>query len=202
MKKSMKIPNWTIERKTSPASNAVSLAEAKAHLRVGGTAQDAMIQRLVIAATEQLEIDTERTWVAQTFQQRLLSFPEESGSILINMRPVYSVESVKYKSEDNGTISEQTLATDQYNLDIARRRIFLADGVSSWPNTIEADSAVTIDFTAGQPSADCVPELAKQAILLEVGRLYFDPAQENLVNTNDGRSYENIVRKLTRTSYP
>lgn len=202
MKKSMKIPNWTIERKTSPASNPVSLAEAKAHLRVGGTAQDAMIQRLVTAATEQLEIDTERTWVAQTFEQRMLGFPEKDGSILINMRPLYSVESVIYKHEDSGSVVDATLATDQYDVDLARRRIFLAAGVSEWPDTIENNRAVTIAFTSGQPSADCVPELAKQAILLEVGRLYFDPAQENLVNTNDGRSYENIVRKLMRTSYP
>lgn len=198
----MKIPTWTIERKTSPANNPVSLAEAKQHLRVGGTAQDAMIQRLVTAATEQLEIDTERSWIAQTFEQRMLGFPEKGGSILINMRPVYSVESVKYKYDDNGVATEATLADTQYDVDIARRRIFLAPDVDSWPDTIENNRAVTIAFTAGQPNTDCVPELAKQAILLEVGRLYFDPAQENLVNTNDGRSYEAIVRKLMRSSYP
>ena len=115
----MKIPDWTIERKTSPANNPVSLVEAKQHLRVGGTAQDAMIQRLVTAATEQLEIDTERAWMSQTFEQRMLGFPEKGGSILINMRPVYSVESVKYKYDDNGTATEATLATDQYDIDIA-----------------------------------------------------------------------------------
>ena len=198
----MKIPEWTIERQTSPAVSPVSLVEAKQHLRVGGTAQDAMIQRLVKAATEQLEIDTERAWIAQTFEQRMLTFPKKQGSILINMRPIYSVESIKYKYDDAGSIVEATLATDQYDVDLARRRIFLSAGVSEWPDTIDNNRAVTVAFTAGQPSADCVSELAKQAILLEVGRLYFDPAQENLVNTNDGRSYENIVRKLTRTSYP
>lgn len=198
----MKIPDWTIERKTSPASYPVSLQEAKDHLRVGGTAQDAMIQRHIIAATEQLEMDTERAWIAQTFEQRMLRFPEHRGSILINLRPVYSVESVKYRHEVNGSVVEETLASDQYDFDLGRRRIFLADEVSEWPETVESNRAVTVAFTAGSPSADCVPQLAKQAILLEVGRLYYDPAQENLVNTNDGRSYENIVRKLIRTSYP
>lgn len=198
----MKIPNWTIERKTSPANNPVSLVEAKQHLRVGGTAQDAMIQRLVTAATEQLEIDTERSWIAQTFEQRMLGFPEKGGSILLNMRPIYSVEEITYKYESNGVAAAATLPDTQYDVDVARRRIFLAPDVDSWPSTVENNRSVTIAFTAGQPSAECVPELAKQAILLEVGRLYFDPAQENLVNTNDGRSYEAIVRKLMRSSYP
>lgn len=161
-----------------------------------------MIQRLIRAATEQLEIDTERVWIAQTFEQRMLYFPENRGSILINLRPIYSVESVKYRHQVDGVSTESTLATDQYDVDLGRRRIFLSDDVSEWPDTVESNRAVTIAFTAGQPSADCVSELAKEAILLEVGRLYFDPAQENLVNTNDGRSYENIVRKLLRTSYP
>ena len=198
----MKIPSWTIERQTSPANNPVSLEEAKQHLRVGGTAQDAMIQRLVTAATEQLEIDTERCWISQTFEQRMLGFPDKGGSILINMRPIYAVSSVTYKHDVDGTITDTVLATDQYDVDVARRRLFCAPGVSDWPETIENNRAVTIAFTAGQPSVECVPELAKQAILLEVGRLYFDPAQENLVNTNDGRSYEAIVRKLMRSSYP
>lgn len=197
-----KIPNWTIERKTSAANLPVSLAEAKAHLRVGGTAQDAMILRIVAAATEQLEIDTERSWMAQTFEQRQLCFPSSEGSMLINMRPIYSVDEIAYKYDDSGTVTDAVLAVDQYNVDKARRRIFLAPGIDDWPETIKNNRAVTISFTAGQPNSDCVPELAKQAILLEVGRLYFDPAQENLVNTNDGRSYESIVRKLIRSSYP
>jgi len=198
----MPIPNWTLERQTSAGSLPVSLEEAKKHLRVGGTSQDAMILNLVAAATEQLEMDTQRSWMTQTFKQRLLCFPKKQGNILINMRPLYSVEEVAYKHDVSGVITDAILATDQYDVDSARRRIFLAAGVTEWPDSITNNRAVTISFTAGQPLAECVPPIAKQAILLEVGRLYFDPAQENLVNTNDGRSYEAIVKRLLRSSYP
>lgn len=180
----------------------VTLAEAKAHLRVAGGSQDDLLMRLIEGATEQLERDIERCIVHASWQQSQYGFPENGKSILLNMGTATAITSITYVDDDGET---QTLAADQYQLDSGRNAVVCLNDEDGWPETLLTKSerdTVFIDFTCGVTEADCLPRLFKQAVLLEVGRYYFDPAQENLVNTNDGRSYENIVKKLIRSSYP
>ena len=108
-----------------------------------------------------------------------------------------------YYDEDD---AQQTLDPSKYSLDMGRNAVTCMDSDNSyaWPVSYPSPNSrdvVTITFTAGPSTTGCVPKLAKQAILLEVGRYYFDPAQENGVNTNDGRSYEMIVKKLLSPFY-
>lgn len=120
----------------------------------------------------------------------------------MNMSKATAVISITYIDGDGAT---QTLATDKYELDLGRNTVTCLDDDNLWPETLVTQSerdTVFVNFTCGVTSASQLPRIFKQAILLEVGRYYFDPAQENLVNTNDGRSYENLVKKLIRSSYP
>lgn len=120
----------------------------------------------------------------------------------MNMSKATAVSSITYIDGDGAT---QTLATDKYELDLGRNTVTCLDDDDLWPETLVTQSkrdTVFVNFTCGVTSASQLPRIFKQAILLEVGRYYFDPAQENLVNTNDGRSYENLVKKLIRSSYP
>lgn len=113
-----------------------------------------------------------------------------------------SISSITYLDENGAT---QTLAANKYQLDSGRNAVTCLNDDEGWPETLLTPSerdTVFINFTCGVTDEGCLPRLFKQAILLEVGRYYFDPAQENLVNSNDGRSYENIVKKLIRSSYP
>ena len=193
---------WTLKRTTSPQFLAVTLAEAKAHLRLSGSSQDDLLTRLIEGATEQLERDIERCLVQASWQQSQYGFPEDGKAILLNMGSATAISSITYVDDDGAT---QTLATDQYELDSGRNAVTCLNDDDGWPETLLTPSerdTVFVNFTCGVTSEDCLPRLFKQAILLEVGRYYFDPAQENLVNSNDGRSYENIVKKLIRSSYP
>lgn len=193
---------WTLKRTSSPQFLAVTLEEAKAHLRVSGTAQNDLITRLIESATEQLERDIERCLVQATWQQSQYGFSEDGKSILLNMSSTTAISSITYIDGDG---VEQTLPTDKYSLDAGRNAVTCLDDDEGWPETLVTPSerdTVFINFTCGVTNADCLPRLYKQAILLEVGRYYYDPAQEAGVNTNDGRSYENLVKKLIRSSYP
>jgi len=194
-------PDWTITRTSNPSGLAVSLEEAKAHLRVSGTSQDDHITILIQASTERLERDINRAVLQCQWQQSLKSFPSSnSDPIKLFMGGATTVSSITYTDEDG---LAQTLSVDDYSYSQPRNVVF-CESTDGWPvvDTTTASDKVFINFTAGATDGDCVPRLFKQAILLETGRAYFDPAQENTVNTNDGRSYEAIVRKLVRSSYP
>ena len=192
--------DWTLTRTSDQSHLAVSLAEAKANLRVSGSGQDDHITLLIEAATEQVERDTARAVLSATWRQSLHSFPENGDPIPLYQRPVTAVTSVTYTDEDGNV---QTLSTDDWSYNASRNALYYKGSEDCWPQNEETkDDTVFIDFSAGIADEGCVPRLIKQAILIEVGRTFFDPAQENGVNTNDGRSYENIVRKLRRSSYP
>lgn len=194
--------SWTLRRTSSPQAMAVSLEEAKDHLRVAGSEQDALISLLIESATEQAERDTERCFVQATWEQTQDCFPADGGPILLNMSKAASIQSITYLDADGVT---QTLPASDYSLDLGRNMVTCLNDDDGWAETLQTQSGrdtVTIAFTCGTSDPNCLPSLFKHMILLEVGRAYFDPAQENGVNTNDGRSYENLVRKLIRSSYP
>jgi uncharacterized phiE125 gp8 family phage protein len=194
--------NWTIRRTSSPQSLAVSLDEAKAHLRVAGSDQDGLILLLIESATEKLERDIERCFVQATWEQSQCSFPADGGQIKLNMGGTISISSVSYVDTDGAT---QTLDPAEYSLDIGRNGVTCLNDDSGWPETLTTISGrdvVTISFTCGIADGDCLPRLFKHGILLETARAYFDPAQESSIATDNGRSYEAIVRGLIRSSYP
>lgn len=194
-------PNWTLARTSSPSGLAVSLVEAKNHLRVSGSDQDDYITLLIEASTEKLERDINRGILTATWQQAMYAFPAEGKPLDIMMGMNTSVSSITYVDSDGVT---QTLDQSLWTYSQARGCIFNANPDNVWPDT-DMDTIgdkVFVNFTCGVSDAGCVPRMMKQAILLEVGRAYYDPAQEAGMNTDRGRSYEMLVRKLIRSSYP
>lgn len=146
----------------------VTLAEAKAHLRVDGTSQDAHITALVRAAADQIERDTGLSLRAREFAQTVNDWGV--SRIRLERRPLNSITSVVYDAE---TGSEATLAADQY-----RPRDFLgmpniipAKDVT-WPALESIPGAVRVTYAAGLPSNDTVPATLKQAALLLVGHWF------------------------------
>lgn len=193
-------PSWTLTRTSSPLSGlAVSLQEAKNHLRISGPSQDDELSLLIEASTERLERDINRGIMQATWQQAMYCFPTSGDKLLLQMGGATNVSSITYVDPDGVT---QTLDPSEYEFSAARGCVFVLSG--SWPDVQSEGTRdkVEINFTCGVAGEGCVPRLFKQAVLLETGRAYFDPAQENGVNTNDGKSYEMIVRKLLRSSYP
>ena len=194
-------PNWTLTRTSSQNGQAVSLDEAKSHLRVSGNDQDEYIELLVEASTEKFERDINRGVVAATWLQSMYAFPAKGEPIQLMMGMANGVSSVVYIDTDG---NEQTLDPSLWTYSQGRGVVFNSNPDHLWPFTdIQTISdKVFISFSCGVSSSDCVPRMFKKAILLETARAYFDPAQDNPSNTDNGRSYEMLVRKLIRSSYP
>ncbi|MCI0420082.1 MAG: head-tail connector protein [Acidobacteria bacterium] len=158
---------------TGPITEPVTLADAKSHLRVDTTDEDAYLSALIKAAREKLEQDMRRAFVQQIWEMFMDCFPDE---ITIPLPPLVSVTSVKYL-DTAGT--EQTLATSEYVVDAKSEpgRIALAYG-KSWPSTRDTLNAVTVRFVAGYGAAgatnssQAVPEGIRQAIKFLVAHWY------------------------------
>lgn len=150
---------------TAPASEPVSLSEAKSHLRVDHADEDALISALITAAREECEHLLERAVAQQTLALVLDSFP--AGGIQLPRPPVVSVTSVEYVDQDGVT---QTMSSADYLLDDAQQPswLLLAYG-EEWPQTRDQANAVTVTYVAGY--ADC-PELIRAWMLLRIGTLY------------------------------
>jgi uncharacterized phiE125 gp8 family phage protein len=155
-------------RTVAPASLPVTLAEAKAHLRVDDDDDDALIDALIAAATGYLDGWSGvlgRCIVSQTWRQDLPEFPA-CGMIRL---PFPDVASVTVAYTDT-TGAAQTLAAENYDLAQDERGSFLRvsdDG--AWPGTKDIPDAVRVTMVAGYST---IPPSLKAAILLYIGLLY------------------------------
>lgn len=156
---------------TPPAAEPVSITEAKLHLRVDGTDEDALITALIVAARAAAEHETGRSLVTQTLRLTLDAFPADGGIELLR-GPVQSITQVQYVDAAGST---QTLSGSLYALDNASEyssHYLLPAYGSTWPATREQANAVWVDYVAGYGNAAAVPQAIKQWILLAVGDMY------------------------------
>jgi hypothetical protein len=70
---------YSVNVKSAPPAEPVTRAEAKLHLKVDATADDALIDGLIVAAREWTENYCRRSWVQRTLELRLDCFPARSG---------------------------------------------------------------------------------------------------------------------------
>lgn len=166
-----------VEVVTAPASEPVTLQEAKDHLRVEVTTDDALIGRLITDAREWAERYTRRGLITQTWRLWLDEFPDgddadEYSTVMLPGGKVQSVSSVKY-TDTAGAI--QTLDPAGYTLSsrgpdaIARLRPSYGN---TWPATRDQADAVQVEYVVGYGAAAAVPSQIKQAVLLHVGWHY------------------------------
>jgi uncharacterized phiE125 gp8 family phage protein len=156
---------------TAPATEPVSLAEAKLHLKIetADTADDTLVTYLIKAARENAEEYTRRSFIETTWERRMDTFFDDGqdGVILLKKNPVKSITSIKYL-DVNGV--EQTLSTAYYNLLTGEEPHRIEPSYDhSWPAHREDAQRIKIVFKAGYAS---VPDSIKSAILLIVAHLY------------------------------
>lgn len=190
---------WTIARTVKPAGTPVGLSEAKHHLNLSAadTTHDSKLVTAIEAATEQVERDTDLVLINQTFVLYRDNFP--SCSFVIPKQPLGSVTSITYY--DIGG-DQQTLSTDVYMVDAPRREIALKRS-QSWPAIAGERNGIAATVVCGHgPSPATVPRLAKQAVLMQLGAWFYDPAMEDPKRSNWDNAYERIITRLLRSSYP
>ncbi|HRI90379.1 MAG TPA: head-tail connector protein [Accumulibacter sp.] len=169
---------------TPPAQEPVSLAEAKRHLRVESTDDDALITALISAARQAAETLTGRQFVTARWKLVLDSFPGPSlmgtpaglpfslpgHAILLPKCPVRSVAAIRYLDMAGTT---QLMPRADYIVDTACEpaRVTPVFG-KIWPISLPQIGAVSVIFDAGYGDAASVPEGIKSWIKLRVGSLY------------------------------
>tara|TARA_R110001606_G_scaffold339715_2_gene487828 strand:- start:643 stop:1260 length:618 start_codon:yes stop_codon:yes gene_type:complete len=172
------VPYGKLVLKTAPVSTAITLAEAKQHLRVDSDFDDdnAYITSLIGVATNLVEQFTRRRLITQTYNLFYDNFPPY---IDLQVGIIDSITHIKYYDSDNVI---QTLAASEYDLDkrINPGRVYQSK-TGSFPGTYDRPNAVEIEFVVGETSAD-VEDAIKQAMLITVGR-YYEQRQDVVLGT-------------------
>jgi uncharacterized phiE125 gp8 family phage protein len=150
-----------------PAVEPVTLADAKSHLRVAHSDDDAYITRLISTARSFVEADMMRAVATQIWMTSLDAFPCNSA-IRLDFGPVESVTSVIYDDE-NGL--PQTIPAINYELDNQSNPAWVLPVSPGWPTvTLAATNSVRVTYVAGWGGN--VPPDVIHAILLMIGELY------------------------------
>jgi uncharacterized phiE125 gp8 family phage protein len=131
---------------TPPASEPVSLAEAKLFLRVDHNSEDDLITLMIVAAREAVEAACGRALITRRVRESLDIWRRDSvGGAVLGLGPVTHIEAVRLLA-DNG--SQSVIDPERYRLDGARDRprLVFASGV---PATLRTAGSVEIDYDAG-----------------------------------------------------
>jgi len=134
---------------TPPAVEPLSLTEAKLHLQVDVTADDALIYALRLAAREQVEADTNRSLISTVWDLWFDRFPD-GRAIELSRSPVSAIASVTSYDDDDVAV---VLSASDYLADLKSEpgRVVLVDG-ASWPTDLRPANAGVVRFTAGYTS--------------------------------------------------
>jgi uncharacterized phiE125 gp8 family phage protein len=152
---------------TPPATEPVSLAEARLHLKVDTTDDDTLISALISAVREQAEHRTGRALITQTLELVLDGFPED---IELPKPPALAITSISYY-DSNGAL--QVLDSADYSLDSDSEPAWLVPAYGlSWPATYNMPNAVRVRYTAGYGAASDVPTAYKAWILAALSTMY------------------------------
>jgi uncharacterized phiE125 gp8 family phage protein len=152
-----------------PAVEPVSLAEAKAHLRLETAADDGYIVVLITTARLQIEAALGLALVNQTWSYSLDAWPA-IGPLRLPLSPVAQLISVRsYDALD--ALSDHPLS--DFQLDGKARSPRLLHKVPQPATALRAMNALEIVFVAGfGPAATAVPAAIRHALLLLLAHWY------------------------------
>jgi uncharacterized phiE125 gp8 family phage protein len=167
----------SLTRQTGPSVEPVTLAEAKAHLRVDTSDDDAYIGTLITAAREWVEEYLDRTLVHTQWVMRFDRFPVDSTSDIELPRPpvvssgTATSVTVAYTLEDGTTA---TYSTNLFRVDRASTPgAVQTNYAQTWPPHRQDDNSVSVTWWAGYgPSGTSVPAAIRHAMLMLVGHWY------------------------------
>lgn len=150
----------------APATEPVSLVEAKRHLRVDGTADDAEITAKILQARAAVESFTRLRLITQTVQVTLDHF---DARVVLPVWPVQEVLSVAY---DDAAGVERTFADWRLVLSTKPRAVVPAYA-ASWPVTRDQPGAVRVTVRCGfGDDGAAVPQDLRAALLMRLSSLY------------------------------
>jgi uncharacterized phiE125 gp8 family phage protein len=152
-----------------PQAEPVTVADAKAHMRIDGTDEDILIASLLLTSRLHIETALSLALITQSWTLRLDRWPQ-TRHVELPMTPLQSVDAVRVKDAIGGF---HLIAPAGYLVDIASRPARLIwNGIVPPEPGIAADG-IEIDVTAGfGPDALSVPAPLKHAILMLTAHWY------------------------------
>ncbi len=176
------LPEYLLTTETPATKWAVTLDEAKQHCRVDSddTEDDAVLTRLIKAATDMVEQQAGKALLEQTWNL-LIAAPDGAGHLHLPLTPVISVDDISYFDRDNvsqsATVGDFQLYKDEDHAWLEPKQ------GNVWPATYARHDAITVQFKAGFGANETdVPENLRQAVLLTVGH-WFENREAIVVGT-------------------
>jgi uncharacterized phiE125 gp8 family phage protein len=162
---------------TPPATEPVSLAEAKSHLRVTHADDDAYISTLIISARRRVEARTGLRLITQGWSQFMDCWPQ-GGIVDVRLNPVSAISDVITYGD---TDTPATIDPAHYFLDATSNPPRLVFRTGRFPaNPGRRAKGIELRVTAGFGTAAQVPQELKQAILLLVADAFANRGDESV----------------------
>ena len=150
-----------------PLAEPLTLAEAKAHLRLDGSDEDDLVLSLIRVAREHLEAVAGLCLMTRTLRLYLDRWPDD-GVIQIARGPVQAIETVTVYDADGEAVAVP-LARHRLDRESQPARLTLNQFVNSGGQI----NGIEIDFTAGfGDAATDVPDTLKRAMLMHVAHMF------------------------------
>lgn len=177
---------------TPPVGDVITLAQAKAHLRVIFDDDDATIGDYIATAVELCADAIARAFLPTQFRLALAGFPGQGQHldprvydldrrylerplpyglqpIYLPRAPVLTVDSITYLDASG---IRQTLAPSAYHVEPGDGARVLPAYGQTWPSARVIDGSIRVDFTAGYVDSDAIPAKIKHAVRVTLAYLY------------------------------
>jgi len=152
---------------TPPATEPLTLEEAKAFLRVDASDDDALITTLIKTARLHVESQTQLALITQNWRMVLDCWPAH-GRIAVRPGPLKAITATRIYDFDGRV---RTVDTQAFVLDIGAAVLAFVPWAMPMPTRIAAGIEIDIAVGFGDAASD-VPESLRQAIRLLVAHWY------------------------------
>ena len=160
----------TIKTLTPPSGEPLSLADAKAFVRIGDDLEDTLIAALIASARARIEAVTGLSLMQRTYRLTLEDWPLgvlDKGALRLPRPPAMNLVAVRLT---NGEAEDDITASFQLETGAIPRLKPVPMGGWIWPRSIHEH--IEIDWQAGYASADDIPADLLHAIKLVVAHEY------------------------------
>ncbi|SFV31857.1 head-tail connector protein [Hyphomicrobium facile] len=152
-----------------PAVEPVTVADAKAHMRIDGNDEDVLIASLLLTSRLHIEVALSLALITQSWTLTLNRWPG-SRDVELPLTPLRSIDEVRVK---NAAGVANVVPAESYLVDLSSRPALLVWNNTARPEPQVPAGGIEIDMTAGFGSTgESVPAPLKHAMLMLTAHWY------------------------------
>lgn len=162
---------------TAPATEPITLADAKAHLYEDQNHNDSMITGLIVAARQLTEEYLRRKLITQTVTEYFECFEK---NMKLEFPNVSTINSIKYLTDDETESTD--IKTNFILLSGYQPSEIIAKDSYSLPSPFDRKDTVRIEYVTGFGAASAIPKPIIQGMLVMIGEWYECREDETFVS--------------------